>query len=94
MPRTDIGGLVEAYQSQIRRVSNQSFELDVPETFLESAWLGDWEASYDIAIRQFRTYCYAVRENNVNPAWTAVTGYYASFFAVRSLLYATGVGQR
>lgn len=89
----DLDALLEAYQGQVRVVGQQSYEVDVPDTYLESAWVGDWEASYDIAAWQSLEYARSVAAMT-HPAWTAVTGYYAAFFATRSLLYALGSGHR
>lgn len=89
----DLAVLLDAYQSTIRRISKNVCEIDVPQTYLESAWLGDWEAAYDIALQQAATYLDVVVRRR-NPAWAAVTGYYAAFFAARTLLYGVGIGQR
>lgn len=89
----DLDALLDAYQDQVRVVGKQSYEVDVPDTYLESAWIGDWEASYDIAAWQALEYARSVA-GMTHPAWTAVTGYYAAFFAARSLLYALGSGHR
>jgi len=89
----NMDALLETYASQAKRIGKNRFEVAIPESYLESAWIGDWEASYDIAVRQVRTYLRALPAEQ-NAAWSAVTGYYAAFFAVRTLLYGVGVGHR
>lgn len=89
----DLTFVVMTYASQIVPVSRNRFEVEVPDSIIESAWLKDWEASYDIAWQQYQTYVYAVRAAR-NPAWIAVTGYYAAFFSVRAFMFSIGVGHR
>lgn len=90
---TNMGLLVKGYETTIRPAPPNSYTLDVPDTTVEQAWIADWEAAYDIAHQQARTYVSAVLAGG-NPAWTAVTGYYAAFFAMRAFLYGVGVGNR
>lgn len=91
----NLESLVQVYGGQLRFTNRQrsAFEIDVPNSYLEASWLGDWEASYDIAVQQLRTYAHALQTDH-NPAWSAVTGYYAGFFATRALLFGVGIGHR
>lgn len=91
----NLESLVRVYDGQLRFTNQKrsAFEIDVPNSYMEASWLGDWEAAYDIAVQQLRTYAHALQTIH-NPAWTAVTGYYAGFFAARALLFGVGIGHR
>lgn len=86
----NISQLFDLFNNQVAVIAtNSKFHLDLPEASLQAGWVGDWESAYDIAVRQVGVYASLVTAE-ADPTWSAVTGYYAAFFAARALLTALG----
>jgi hypothetical protein len=64
---------------------------DLPEETLQIALGTEAEAAGDRFVRQLATYD-SMSQAGMDPLWTAVTGYYAGFFAANALMLACGRG--
>lgn len=88
----DLGLLLELNEGSISP-SAGAFELDLVDQNLQEAWIADFERSYTRFVVQLATYGTVVGAR-IDPMWTAVTGYYASFMGATALLSAIGHAAR
>lgn len=82
--------LAKAYESAWYQVAND-WHLDLPREVLQQATLTHAEMAGDRFVRQMSTLFDSVGSAN-DAHWTAVTSYYAAFFAAQTLLLMTGRG--
>jgi len=82
--------LLEAYGS-VFSLTKAGLEADLPEEALQIALGTEAETATDRFTRQLATYD-SLSGNGKDPLWTAVTAYYAGFFAANALMLACGRG--
>jgi hypothetical protein len=85
--------LLSIYEAGMRKVSKRQWEVDVPVDALQAARVSDVERTYDRLVRQLLSYR-ALYKSQIDSGWTAVTGYYAAFFAAQTLLSLLGMSAR
>lgn len=84
---------LSVYQSQVVNCGHGKWEVELPISVLQQARLSDVERWYLRFERQLVMYR-QVYSSRVDPAWTAVTGYYCAFFGAQTLLSLLGMGGR
>lgn len=85
----DLPFVLDTYRGLIRQPSSRTWEVDVDEQVAQSMFASDQERTLDRVALQLATYC-KVLTLGVDPTWTAITGYYAAFFAANALLLGSG----
>jgi len=89
----DIAALISVYATTFNPVTGSTYAAEIPEAEFRQAMIGDLESVFDRCVAQCLAYGYLL-DSEVDPVWTAVTGYYAAFFGVRLLHAAIGTGTR
>jgi hypothetical protein len=89
----DVESLLTLYSAQLQQTSNRSWKVEVPAELAQVARLADLESTYDRFLDHFLTY-WELWVSQTSPSWTAITGYYTSFWAAQVLLTATGAAAR
>jgi hypothetical protein len=92
-PRFGLPALMDIYSGAIARISRSRYQVTATEPVVQAAFVADLECVLDRFVVQLVTYGSLV-DSGIDPAWMAVTGYYAAFFAASALLVCIGVCNR
>ncbi len=91
--RLDFVSSLRLLEDQIQQVSTKRWELDIPAQFIQKGRVSDVERWYSRFLSHFMAY-WQLHSAVVEPAWTAVTGYYCAFYGTQTLLAMLGLGAR
>lgn len=92
-PTLDLVEAARIMAGQIQQQSQRVWRVDIPVDLLQTGRVADVERWYDRFHRQFLAY-WNLHSAQIDPPWTAVTGYYCAFFGAQTLLGMLGMGAR